>query len=100
MLAGYLRPRPAFAVVGAAALAVAALERWSGVSQVWALLGLAVLWASLDLRLGRTDGRWYGLITLAAALQQLFDGAAGARARRMTRRSWAGGPQASGVASP
>ena len=55
------------------------MERWSGVPQVWALLGLAVLWASLDLRLGRTDGRWYGLLALAAALQQLFDGAAGAR---------------------
>jgi uncharacterized membrane protein len=79
LLAGYLRPRPAFAVVAAVALGVAAMERWSGVSQVWALLGLAVLWASLDLRLGRTDGRWYGLLTLAAALQQLFDGAAGAR---------------------
>jgi len=79
LLAGYLRPRPAFAVVAAAALGVAAMERWSGVSQVWALLGLAVLWAALDLRLGRTDGRWYGLLTLAAALQQLFDGAAGAR---------------------
>jgi hypothetical protein len=79
LLAGYLRARPAFAVVGAAALAVAAVERWSGVSQVWALLALAVLWALLDLGLGRTDGRWYGLITLGAALQQLFDGAAGAR---------------------
>jgi len=79
LLAGYLRPRPAFAVVAAAALGVAAMERWSGVSQVWALLGLAVLWAVLDLRLGRTDGRWYGLLTLTAALQQLFDGAAGGR---------------------
>jgi uncharacterized membrane protein len=79
LLAGYLRPRPAFAVVAAAALGVAAMERWSGVPQVWALLGLAVLWASLDLGLGRTDGRWYGLLTLGAALQQLFDGGAGAR---------------------
>jgi len=79
LLAGYLRPRPAFAAVGAAAMAVAAMERWSGVSQVWALLALAVLWAALDRRLGRTDGRWYGLVTLLAALQQLFDGAAGAR---------------------
>jgi uncharacterized membrane protein len=79
VLAGYLRPRPAFAVVGAAALAIAAMERWEGVHQVWALLGLAVLWGALDLRLGRTDGRWYGLLTLAAALQQLFDEAAGAR---------------------
>ncbi len=79
VVAGYLRVRPAFAVVGAAALAVAVLERWSGVSQVWGLLALAVLWPSLDLVLGRTDGRWYGLLTLAAALQQLFDGAAGVR---------------------
>jgi uncharacterized membrane protein len=79
LLAGYLRPRPAFAVVGAAALAITAVERWSGVSQVWALLSLAVLWPSLDLALQRTDGRWYGLLTLGAALQQLFDGAAGAR---------------------
>jgi uncharacterized membrane protein len=49
------------------------------VPQVWALLALAVLWAALDLRLGRPDGRWYGLLTLMAALQQLYDGAAGIR---------------------
>ena len=79
VLAGYLRVRPAFAAVGAAAMAVTAVQRWDGVPQVWGLLGLAVLWAMLDLRLGRTDGRWYGLITLLAALQQLFDGAAGVR---------------------
>ena len=79
LLAGYLRPRPAFAAAGAAAMAIAAMERWAGVPQVWALLALAVLWALLDLRLGRTDGRWYRLLTLLAALQQLFDGAAGAR---------------------
>jgi uncharacterized membrane protein len=79
LLAGYLRPRPAFAVIGAAAMLVVALERWSGVPQVWGLLALAVLWPCLDLVLGRTDGRWYGLLTLAAALQQLFDGAAGSR---------------------
>jgi hypothetical protein len=79
VLAGYLRPRPAFAAVGAAAMGVAVMQRWEGVHQVWGLLVLAVLWSALDLRLGRTDGRWYGLLTLAAALQQLFDGAAGAR---------------------
>jgi hypothetical protein len=79
LLAGYVRPRPAFAVVGAAALGIAAVQRWEGVPQVWALLALAVLWPALDLWLGRTDGRWYGLLTLTAALQQLFDGAAGAR---------------------
>ena len=79
LLAGYLRPRPAFAAIGAAAMGIAAVQRWEGVPQVWALLGLAVLWAALDLQLGRTDGRWYGLLTLLAALQQLFDGAAGVR---------------------
>ncbi|HKT60608.1 MAG TPA: DUF2339 domain-containing protein, partial [Gemmatimonadales bacterium] len=79
LLAGYTRARPAFAVVGAAALGIAAVQRWEGVPQVWALLALAVVWASLDLWLGRTDGRWYGLLTLMAALQQLFDGAAGIR---------------------
>jgi hypothetical protein len=79
VLAGYVRPRPAFAVVGAVALAVAAVQRWNGVPQVWALLALAVLWAALDWSLNRTDGRWYGLITLFAALQELFDGAAGVR---------------------
>ncbi len=77
--AGYLRPRPAFAAVGAAAMGMAAVQRWDGVPQVWALLALAVLWAALDLLLRRTDGRWYGLLTLAGALQQLFDGAAGTR---------------------
>ena len=76
LLAGYLRPRPAFAAVGAAAAATAAAQHWSGATQVWALLALAVLWSALDLRLGRTDGRWYGLLTLAAGLQQLFDQAA------------------------
>lgn len=80
LLAGYLRVRPGFAAVGAAAMGIAAVERWEGVPQAWALLALAVLWAALDLWLDRTDGRWYGLITLAAALQQLFDGGAGARA--------------------
>jgi hypothetical protein len=79
LLAGYTRARPAFAAVGAAALGIAAVQRWEGVPQVWALLALAVLWASLDLALERTDGRWYGLLTLMAALQQLFDGAAGVR---------------------
>jgi len=79
LVAGYLRPRPAFAAVGAAAMGVAAIQRWEAVPQVWALLALAVLWCALDLRLGRTDGRWYGLLTLVAGLRQLLDGAAGAR---------------------
>jgi hypothetical protein len=79
VLAGYLRPRPAFAAVGAAALGVAAVQRWEGVPQVWALLALATVWTVLDRLQGRADGRWYGLLTLLAGLQQLFDGAAGLR---------------------
>jgi uncharacterized membrane protein len=79
LLAGYSRSRPVFATVGAAALGIAAVQRWDGVPQVWALLALAVLWAGVDPWLGRTDGRWYGLLTLMAAVQQQFDGAAGIR---------------------
>ena len=73
LLAGYLRPLSPFAAVGAAALGVAVSRHWNGSSQVWALLGLALLWAALDHRLNRMDGRWYGLVSLAAALQYLFD---------------------------
>jgi hypothetical protein len=73
LLAGYLRRMPPFAAVGAAAAGVAVSQHWEGPKEVWALLGLALLWPTLDHRLDRTDGRWYGLITLAAALQYLFD---------------------------
>lgn len=72
---GYLRPLPAFATVGAAAALVAAVAQWEDTTRVWALLALALLWPALDHRLGRTDGRWYGLISLAVALQYLFDDA-------------------------
>jgi uncharacterized membrane protein len=75
VLAGYVRPRPAFALVGAAALALAGTQHWTGAREVWALLGLALLWPALDQRLGRSDGRWYGLLTLLLALQVLFNGA-------------------------
>jgi len=73
LLAGYLRPLPPFAAVGAAAVGVAVSQHWDGSRQVWVLLGLALLWATLDHRLNRMDGRWYGLLTLAAALRYLFD---------------------------
>jgi uncharacterized membrane protein len=72
LLAGYQRRRPAFALVGAAAMGLAVWQHWSGVGRVWGLLGLTVLWAVLDHRLHRDDGRWYALATLWAALQQLF----------------------------
>jgi uncharacterized membrane protein len=75
LLAGYLRPLPAFALVGAAAAGIAASAQWDGISRVWVLLGLALLWPALDHRLDRTDGRWYGTVTLAFALQHLLNGA-------------------------
>ncbi len=76
---GYGTPRPAFALVGAAALAVATLQRWAGLEATAVLLGLTVLWAALDHRLGRADGRWYALGTLALALVHLFEAGAGRR---------------------
>ena len=72
LIAGYHRRRPAFALVGAAAMGLAVWQHWSGVGRVWGLLGLAILWAVLDHRLNRDDGRWYALATLWATLQQLF----------------------------
>ena len=73
LAAGYLRPRPAFALVGAAAAGLAVASQWEGVAQVWGLLGLALLWPALDPALGRSDGRWYGAVTLAAGIQHLLD---------------------------
>jgi hypothetical protein len=61
-----------FALIGAAAMGIAAWDHWSGVARVWAMLGLALVWAAVDHRLKRTDGRWYALALLWAALQQLF----------------------------
>jgi uncharacterized membrane protein len=72
LITGYVRPQPAFALLGAAALGVAVWEHWEGVARVWGLLGLVLLWAALDRRLNRDDGRWYALATLWAALLQLF----------------------------
>jgi uncharacterized membrane protein len=72
LLAGYLRPRPVFAVVAAGALGIAVWHRWDGVERVWALLALALLWAALDHRLNREDGRWYAAVTLWAGLNHLF----------------------------
>jgi hypothetical protein len=79
LLAGYLRLRPAFALVGAAGAAIAVGSQWQGVAQVWGLLALALLWPALDHRLDRADGRWYGLVTLAAALRHLLESAAAGR---------------------
>ena len=79
LLVGYLRPRPPFALVGIVAAAVAAQAQWSGTTETWALLGLALLWPALDHALDRTDGRWYGGLTWAGAVNQLAGDALAAR---------------------
>ena len=79
LLVGYLGRRPPFALVGIVAAAVAAQAQWSGTAEVWALLGLALLWPALDHALGRTDGRWYGALTWLAAVHQLLNDALLAR---------------------
>jgi uncharacterized membrane protein len=75
LVVGYFRPLPAFALVGAAAMGIAVSAQWDGISRVWLLLGLALLWPALDHRFGRRDGRWFGTVTLAFALEYLFHGA-------------------------
>ncbi len=75
LFAGYYRPRSVFALVGAAALGMAAWQHWDGVERVWALLALTLLWAALDHVLKRDDGRWYALATLWASLDQLLTAA-------------------------
>jgi uncharacterized membrane protein len=72
LIAGYQRSRPVFALVAAGALGIAAWNHWTGVERVWALLVLTVLWAALDHRLNRADGRWYAAATLWVGLNQLF----------------------------
>jgi hypothetical protein len=79
LVAGYQRTRPAFALVGAAAAGIAAWEHWDGVERVWALLGLTLLWATLDHVRRRDDGRWFALATLWAALDHLASGALSGR---------------------
>jgi uncharacterized membrane protein len=79
LVVGYATPRPAFAFVGATALAVAVLQRWTGLEATGGLLGLTVLWAALDHRLGRSDGRWYAAGMLMLALTHLYDVDASAR---------------------
>jgi uncharacterized membrane protein len=75
LITGYQRPRPAFALVAAGALGIAVWNHWSGIERVWGLLALTLLWAGLDYRLNRDDGRWYALVTLWFALNHLFTNA-------------------------
>jgi hypothetical protein len=72
LLAGYLRPRPPFALVGAVAAMIAAQAQWEGLARLWSLLALGLLWPALDHPLARSDGRWYGVLTWAAGMQFLF----------------------------
>lgn len=82
LAAGFARPRVPFAVVGTTAALVAALAAWPGVVAVWALLALALLWAGLDHRLQRSDGRWYALVAVGAALIHLVTADAFSRGGR------------------
>ena len=79
LIAGYHRTRPVFALVGAVALGMAAWQHFDGVERVWALLALTLLWAALDHRLLRDDGRWYALAMLWGTLDQVYTGAQLAR---------------------
>ena len=79
LAAGYQRTRPVFALVGAAALGLAAWQHWQGIERVWSLLALTLLWAGLDHLLKRSDGRWFALVTLWAGLDHLFSGAVARR---------------------
>ena len=72
LLAGFTAERIRFALVGTTAVLVAVLLQWEGLAAVWALLGAALLWASLDRPLQRWDGRWYGLLAAATALYHLL----------------------------
>jgi uncharacterized membrane protein len=69
--AGWSQFRPAFALLGAAALAVAAVEEWSGLGATIGLLLPALVWAAADHSRGRLDGRWYALGNLLLALLHL-----------------------------
>ncbi len=71
LIAGVSATRRPFALVAALALGAAALVQWPGLEAVWALLLLTVLWAGMDHLRPRNDGRWYSLLSLAAALGHL-----------------------------
>ena len=77
-------------------MAVAAQAQWDGISQVWALLALALLWPALDHQLGRTDGRWYGLSRSPRPAAAVRGGGSGS-ARADAARSSGPGPSHSGA---
>ena len=69
--AGWSEFRPAFALLGAAALADAASEEWRGLGAAIGLLLPALVWAAADHRWRRLDGRWYSLGALLLGLLHL-----------------------------
>jgi uncharacterized membrane protein len=71
LLVGFTGIRIRFAVVGTTAVLIAILLQWDGMTAVWGLLLAALLWTGLDHVLKRTDGRWYGLLAVGAALYHL-----------------------------
>jgi uncharacterized membrane protein len=79
LAAGYLAPRPPFALAGVSALVVAVLQHWSGVQGPAILFALALAAAVLDHPLGRADGRWYAAAILAIGLARLLGELAGRR---------------------
>ena len=72
LLVGYLRPFPPFAR-SAPRRRRSRRGAMGSAARVWGLLALALLWPALDHRLGRTDGRWYGLLTCVAAISHLLE---------------------------
>jgi uncharacterized membrane protein len=68
LVLGVLQPRRPFATVAALGLGLAAVAQWDTLAEVWALLGLAHLWAALDHGQERDDGRWYAIGSYGAAL--------------------------------
>ncbi|MBA2626718.1 MAG: DUF2339 domain-containing protein, partial [Gemmatimonadales bacterium] len=72
VIAGYAGRRPAFALVAAAAFATAAILHWHNVTAVLVLVALAAIWAAADHVFERSDGRWYAVPTLIAALMHLL----------------------------
>jgi uncharacterized membrane protein len=79
LAAGYQRERRPFALVGMAALAVAALEQDGALLQVWLLAALSIAAALTDHVFRRTDGRVYALLAYGLAVVAFGTEGAGSR---------------------
>ncbi len=71
LAAGWRAERPAFALVGAAALGWAAWDAWDGSSATWATTALAIVWAAGARFRARADAAWFALATYVATLARL-----------------------------